>query len=168
MQYKLLILDVDGVMTDGTKTYDLAGNCISKSFADLDFTAIKLLKQMGVNVCWLSGDHVFNKGIAESRQIDFFGSTVDGCINKLAVLPGILAHYGVTIDQTVYAGDDIFDLPIMRAIVAGGGAACKPINASPLLLDEPGVYNVPVIGGHGVVSRIFTKYWKWDGKIPCH
>ena len=50
--FKLLILDVDGVLTTGCKTYDLEGNVISKEFNDKDFTAIKRFKEKGLKVCF--------------------------------------------------------------------------------------------------------------------
>lgn len=49
---KLLILDIDGVMTNGTKVYDDDHNVLSKSYNDKDFTAIKIFKQMGIDVCF--------------------------------------------------------------------------------------------------------------------
>ena len=54
MKIKLAILDVDGVLTDGKKTYDNTGLCIYKTFCDKDFTAIKKLKALGISVCFLS------------------------------------------------------------------------------------------------------------------
>ena len=50
---KLIIFDVDGVLTDGKKIYDTRGQKISKSFGDLDFTAIKILQSFGFKVIWL-------------------------------------------------------------------------------------------------------------------
>ncbi len=47
---RLLILDVDGVMTDGTKTYGIRGEVLSKRFCDHDFTAIKKFKDDGWDV----------------------------------------------------------------------------------------------------------------------
>ena len=76
----LLILDVDGVLTDGTKTYDREHNVISKRYADQDFTAIKLFQE-GWKVCFLSSD-AFNEGVAKKRGIDFYNSRVHGFIDK--------------------------------------------------------------------------------------
>ena len=57
----LVILDIDGVMTDGTKVYDESHNVIYKKYCDRDFTAIKRLKDCGVSVCFLSGDKRINE-----------------------------------------------------------------------------------------------------------
>ena len=68
---KLLILDIDGVLTDGTKIYDINHKTIYKKFQDKDFTAIKRLKAAGIKVIFLSGDN-WNKGLAKKRVIDFY------------------------------------------------------------------------------------------------
>ena len=69
---KLLILDVDGVLTSGLKAYDTSGAVISKEFGDRDFTAIKEFFCAGIQVVFLSGDQQVNSQIAQSRRIPFF------------------------------------------------------------------------------------------------
>ena len=81
MTIQLVLLDIDGVLTDGTKIYDQQHNVIAKKYCDLDFTAIKRMKKAGVNVCFLSGDRNINEGMAEKRGIDFWYSR-----EKLATL----------------------------------------------------------------------------------
>jgi 3-deoxy-D-manno-octulosonate 8-phosphate phosphatase (KDO 8-P phosphatase) len=70
---KLLILDVDGVLTDGRKYYDSSGLATHKTFCDKDFTAIKKFKSIGCEVIFLSGDKNINEKIAENR---FKNSTI--------------------------------------------------------------------------------------------
>ena len=48
---KLILIDVDGIMTDGTKIYNEDHEVIYKKFCDLDFTAIRRLMASDVNVC---------------------------------------------------------------------------------------------------------------------
>ena len=67
LNFDLLILDVDGVLTNGTKVYDIDGNVVHKVFNDRDFTAIKRFKEEGVNVFFLSGDKKFNEEIAKKQ-----------------------------------------------------------------------------------------------------
>ena len=69
----LIILDVDGVLTDGKKYYDQSGKAVMKTFCDLDFTAIKKFKSRGDYVIWISGDS-FNEAVARNRDIDFYYS----------------------------------------------------------------------------------------------
>jgi 3-deoxy-D-manno-octulosonate 8-phosphate phosphatase (KDO 8-P phosphatase) len=81
---KLLVIDIDGVMTDGTKTYGIDGKVISKRFNDKDFTAIKRFKASNVKVCFLSGDRNVNEAMANDRNVDFYHSRMktDGILNK--------------------------------------------------------------------------------------
>ena len=117
MRIKLLILDVDGVLTDGTKAYDLNGNTLHKSFADRDFTAIKEFKASGVSVCFLSGDLVVNKAIANNRKIPFYSSrSTSGQLSKLALLPQIFDDFKCSSEETCFVGDDLFDLEVFDQV----------------------------------------------------
>ena len=107
----LVILDIDGVMTDGTKVYDESHNVIYKKYCDRDFTAIKRLKDCGVSVCFLSGDKRINEGMAASRNIDFYYSR-----NKLETLENILDNYKTRASHTAYIGDDIYDIPVLKTV----------------------------------------------------
>ena len=64
---KLVILDVDGVLTDGKKYYNRDGDVLMKTFCDKDWTAIKRFKALGIKVLFLSGDP-FNEKIAKNRN----------------------------------------------------------------------------------------------------
>jgi 3-deoxy-D-manno-octulosonate 8-phosphate phosphatase (KDO 8-P phosphatase) len=114
---ELVILDIDGVMTDGTKVYDRDGKVIAKRFNDKDFTAIKQLKAAGVKVCFLSGDDNVNKKVAEDRNIDFFHSRDEkGNLNKAIFIQILSEKYNVNPDNMVYVGDDYFDLEIIKEL----------------------------------------------------
>ena len=93
---KLLILDVDGVLNDGKKYYDLNGSIFAKQFSDKDFTAIKRFKASGVNVCFLSGDNKINESIAKNRNIDFYYSRGEGCLSKEEHIPVFEKKYNRT------------------------------------------------------------------------
>jgi 3-deoxy-D-manno-octulosonate 8-phosphate phosphatase (KDO 8-P phosphatase) len=113
---KLLILDVDGVMTDGTKHYDRDGIVIAKQFCDKDWTAIKRFRAIGVNVCFLTGDG-YNKTILENRNLDVIVNRGSGEHNdKKHYLNDILEKYKVTAEETAYVGDDLFDIGIMKLV----------------------------------------------------
>lgn len=113
MSLKLVILDIDGVMTDGTKMYGLDGKCFAKKYCDKDFTAIKRFKVAGINVCFLSGDSIVNKKMAKNRNTDFY--LVKGK-DKVDLLPDICYIYDVTPEETLYIGDDLFDFKITDAV----------------------------------------------------
>jgi 3-deoxy-D-manno-octulosonate 8-phosphate phosphatase (KDO 8-P phosphatase) len=114
---KLVILDIDGVMTDGTKLYNTYGKVIAKQFNDKDFTAIKQLKASGINVCFLSGDTNINKVIAKNRHIDFYHSRgKNGNLNKAEFLFKLYKIYSSDRNTTAYVGDDYFDLEIINEL----------------------------------------------------
>ena len=110
---KLLILDIDGVLTDGTKLYGLDGLVIGKRYCDRDFTAIKQFKASGVQVCFLSGDNKVNEQMAKNRKTDFYYSRGK---DKIEFLPEFEKKYNCSINEMAYVGDDIFDIPIMERV----------------------------------------------------
>lgn len=154
---KLLILDIDGVMTNGCKTYDHAHHPISKNYNDKDFTAIKIFKKIGVAVCFLSSDENINRGMAKERDIDFYYSRMpDGSINKKKFLPALMAHYHATLEQSYYVGDDFFDLDIML-LLPKPNRIC-PQDAPDYVKTQCGV--ITGYGGQGVVANILSLYLK--------
>lgn len=131
---KLIIFDVDGVLTDGKKIYDTRGQKISKSFGDLDFTAIKILQSFGFKVIWLSGDEVVNEPLAIIKNIPFYCTRLADGSNqdKVLLLPNILEFFSISKEQVWFVGDDIFDLNMIRKV---GFSSC-PANASFLVKRE--------------------------------
>ena len=110
MKIKLLICDVDGVLTDGTKYYGQGGTASFKTFCDKDFTAIKRIKAAGVNVCFLSGDNNINHAIAKNRNIDFYYSSGQ---SKANFLKTFCKKYECDISEIAFIGDDLFDLDLL-------------------------------------------------------
>ena len=73
---KAIFIDIDGVMTNGKKTYDAMGEVVSKEFCDQDFTAIKRIEKEGIPIFLISGDDRVNKRMCIKRGIiDFKVST---------------------------------------------------------------------------------------------
>lgn len=113
---KLLILDVDGVLTDGKKYYNRDGEVVMKTFCDKDWTAIKRFKAIGINVIFLTGDP-FNERIAKNRNIDCIVNRKDGThTDKGDYLKNICKDYKVKPEEIAFVGDDIFDLGIMQKV----------------------------------------------------
>ena len=113
---KLVILDVDGVLTDGKKYYNRDGDVVMKTFCDKDWTAIKRFKALGIKVLFLSGDP-FNEKIAKNRNIDIIINRKDGTHNdKGDYVEEICQKYKITPDEIVFLGDDIFDMGIMQKV----------------------------------------------------
>lgn len=159
---KLLILDVDGVMTDGTKTYNGKHNVLSKRYADKDFTAIRLFKRLKISVCLLSSDKRMNEAMAEKRGIDFFYSrNPDGSIDKKQFLPQLLEKYQSDIDQTVYIGDDFFDLDIMLELPYENRVCPQD---SPMYVKEKCGKVLKRKGGTGVIAEFLEDYLISSGR----
>ena len=113
----LLILDIDGVLTDGKKYYDSSGRAVLKTFCDRDFTAIKKFKAAGWDVVFLSGDPNINEAMAKNRNIPFYCNRRDGkMINKVMFLKELCETYGTNPCYTAYVGDDIFDIDLLKAV----------------------------------------------------
>lgn len=109
---KLLILDIDGVLTNGKKLYSSNGLCEYKVFCDKDFTIIKRLKSRGIHVVALTGD-TWNEKILKNRNIDCYASRSK---HKEDMLESILKKYNVSLSETAYIGDDIFDYGVMELV----------------------------------------------------
>jgi len=113
---KLVILDVDGVMTDGKKYYDRDGNVVMKNFCDKDWTAVKRFRAIGIPVVFLTGDP-FNAKILSNRNLPYVVNRGEGFHrDKVNFLDEILLDYNCGAEDVVYLGDDLFDYGIMEAV----------------------------------------------------
>ena len=110
---QLVILDIDGILTDGKKYYNLDGMPFAKTYCDKDFTAIKRLRAAGVKVCFLSGDSKINEKMAKNRNIDFYNARG---LDKGEFVEKFSHIYNVKPKNMLYLGDDLFDLGIMKKV----------------------------------------------------
>jgi len=118
----MLVLDVDGVLTDGRITIDNHG-VESKHFNVRDGHGIKLLQRAGVKVAILTGR---NSEVVNFRADELgIGYIVQGCWNKAEGMRTLAEQAGVTTQQCAMMGDDIVDLPAMRLC----GLALAPSDA---------------------------------------
>ncbi len=133
----LLVLDVDGVLSDGRIVYDQTGREI-KSFSVLDGAGIKYWHRAGKTSAILSGRA---SGVVDIRAKELGIPIVrQGALDKLPVLREILDQAGVPAERTAYIGDDLPDIPPMRAV----GLAITVAN---------GVEEVKAIADHVVDAR---------------
>ena len=147
---KLLILDVDGVLTDGTKVYDIEHKVLSKRYMCKDFTAIKRFIAAGVQVVMISGDN-FNATMANKRNIDFYCSRgADLSLDKSRFLGIFEEKYKVSRKNMAFVGDDYFDLSIFKAL----DAAFCPSDA-PRAIKENASYVLESKGGGGVIVELY-------------
>jgi 3-deoxy-D-manno-octulosonate 8-phosphate phosphatase (KDO 8-P phosphatase) len=107
---KLLILDVDGVLTDGRIIMDNEGNEL-KAFHVRDGHGIKMLQREGMHVALITGRQ---SGVVARRAAELGITEVhQGSKNKLDAYGKVLLRFGVTAEETAYVGDDIVDVPVM-------------------------------------------------------
>src|SRR5574341_470100 len=110
---RLLLLDVDGVLTDGRITFTSDGSEV-KSFHIHDGHGIRQLSRAGIEVGILSGRQspIVDRRAKELGIIEVH----QGADDKLAVYEAVLARRALRDRDVAYVGDDIPDLPVMRRV----------------------------------------------------
>jgi 3-deoxy-D-manno-octulosonate 8-phosphate phosphatase (KDO 8-P phosphatase) len=110
---RLLLLDVDGILTDGRIHYDTAGGEV-KSFDVKDGHGLKLLQRAGFRVGIITGR---NSNIVQ-RRAEELGIEIlyQGAKKKLVPYEEILRETGLRDEQVAYMGDDLVDLPILQRV----------------------------------------------------
>tara|TARA_X000001036_G_C20522411_1_gene742661 strand:- start:285 stop:827 length:543 start_codon:yes stop_codon:yes gene_type:complete len=150
---KLLILDIDGVLTDGTKTYDKDHNVLSKRFMCKDFTAIKKFIAANIDVVLISGDK-WNEKMAKKRNLEFYCTRDDNLsLDKSKYIKMFLEKYDVKIDEISFVGDDYFDLSMFSNIELTFCPADSPNiikNNSKIVLSSN--------GGQGVLVELYDYF----------
>lgn len=148
--FQLLILDIDGVLTDGTKEYDRQHNVLSKKFLCKDFTAIKRFMAAGVKVVMISGDD-WNRTMAEKRNIDFYCSRgADLSLDKSLYIDQFSETYEVSPTNMAFVGDDYFDLSMFEVLET---TYC-PSDAPRIIKDHASVV-CKAKGGEGVLVELY-------------
>jgi len=142
---RLLVLDVDGVLTDGVLVYGASGEEI-KRFHVRDGLAMQQARRAGVEVAIVSG----RASAAVTRRMSELGvvEVHQGVGDKEALLRGLLARLGVSAAETAVMGDDLPDLPLMRM----AGIAMAPVDAAPEV-RQAADWVSRLAGGHGAVRE---------------
>ena len=110
---KIVLLDIDGVLTDGKLTVDSSGNEYKTiNFKDID--AAFEMKRQNFLIGLVTGEATpITLFFKERFKPDFF---YNGCKNKLAALNEILSKTGLTAQNVCYVGDSKHDIPIMQKV----------------------------------------------------
>ncbi len=143
---KLLLLDVDGVLTDGRIIYDNHGNEL-KAFDVKDGHGLKMVQRAGIKVGIITG----RRSAVVSRRAQELGIEIlyQGALRKLEPYLEILSEQGLIDEQVAYIGDDIVDLPILHRV----GFSATVADAVPEVL--PCVdYITSRPGGGGAVREV--------------
>lgn len=145
-QLELLILDVDGVLTDGRLFFDDNGREY-KCFHARDGHGIKLLRQSGVEVAVISGRK--SNSVALRMQSLGVDLVYQGHEDKRAAFAEILQTLGLRPEQAAHVGDDVLDLPIM----AQAGFAVAVADAH-FAVKQRADWCTQIPGGLGAVREV--------------
>lgn len=155
---ELILSDVDGVMTDGSLTYDESGT-ESKAFNVRDGLGVKLWRLSGGAFGIVTGrESAVVRWRAEELGVDL---VEQGVQEKLPVVKRLAEAQGVPLERVAYIGDDLPDLPVIRAVglgVAVADAAEEVRQGADLVTRLP--------GGRGAVreliERVLKASHKWE------
>ncbi len=153
---KMVIFDIDGVLTDGKIVLDIHG-VESKNFNVQDGTGIKYLIRSGIRVAFITGRR---SGAVSMRARELGVEDVyQGAKEKLEAYQKLLEKYELHDDEVCYMGDDMPDIPVMRKVgfpVAVPGARLEVKNEA--------AYVTKVEGGAGAARELAEKILKDQGK----
>jgi len=153
---KLLLLDVDGVLTDGGILIDDRG-VETKQFHVRDGQGISLLKRSGIEVGFITGrtSHVVRR-----RAKDLGVRLVyQGVANKVGCYEEIKRKHNLKDNEIAYVGDDMIDLPVLRQV----GLAVCVADGWPVLFSAVD-YTTTERGGRGAVREVAELLLKAQGK----
>jgi 3-deoxy-D-manno-octulosonate 8-phosphate phosphatase (KDO 8-P phosphatase) len=145
-QLKMLILDVDGVLTDGRLWFDSDGHEY-KTFHARDGHGIKLLQQTGVQVAVISGRS--SPSVALRLQNLGIQHVYQGYDQKLAALADLMEKTSIGAEHIAHIGDDLLDLPLMRRV--GVGIAVSDANFA---VRQYADWCTQMPGGQGAVREV--------------
>lgn len=145
-QIKLVVFDVDGVLTDGSLFVGDDGQEY-KAFHSRDGLGMKLLRKSGVEIGIITArTSEVVKHRMENLDIEH---VYQGRLEKLPALQELLGKLGVSFEQTAYVGDDVVDLPVMRQV----GLAIAVQDAHPLA-KQHAHWQTPHGGGRGAARDV--------------
>ncbi len=161
---ELLLLDVDGVLTDGSITYSDSGEQI-KSFNSKDGLGLRLLMDSGIKVGIITG----RKSKALGYRCENLGITLlfDGIKDKSKALDKITEKTRINKGKIAFAGDDLIDLPVMKEV----GVSFCVCDATQDVKNNSDIITTQK-GGHGAVREICESILKakglWDAILDSY
>ena len=154
---RLLVFDVDGVLTDGRLIVDDNG-MEYKAFFSKDGLGIKMLQKTGINVAVITArtsnvviHRMENLGIKHIYQ---------GQLEKLPAFEHVLQAEGIPAEQAAYVGDDVIDLPVLLRC----GLAVTVADAHPLV-KQHSHWVTPHAGGRGAARDVCELLMKAQGTL---
>jgi len=152
---ELLLLDVDGVLTDGSITYSDSGEQI-KSFNSKDGLGLKLLMNNNIGV----GIITARKSKALEHRCNNLGITLlfEGINDKAKALDTISLQTGIKAQKIAFIGDDLIDLPVIKRV----GVSCCVFDAVTDVQDHCDIITSKK-GGRGAVREVCESILKAKG-----
>lgn len=149
---EVLLLDVDGVLTDGTLFYAGASEASKtseeiKAFNTLDGFGLRLLHEAGLAVGLITARS--SQAVARRAKELKLEYVITGCRNKRDAYCTLLTEQGWQPEQTAYMGDDWLDLPVLTQV----GCSFAPANAAAEVCCQVD-YVTEKSGGHGAVREV--------------
>ena len=154
---RIVIFDVDGVLTDGTLYFTDSGEEI-KAFNSRDGHGMKMLKASGVELAIITA--------RESRSVKLRAENLNitllyqGEKNKLKVFESLVTKLKLDMSSCAYVGDDLIDLPVMTRC---GLSICVP--SSPVLVKKHAHYVTNSEGGQGAVREVCEMIMRSQGTL---
>jgi 3-deoxy-D-manno-octulosonate 8-phosphate phosphatase (KDO 8-P phosphatase) len=161
---KLLILDVDGVLTDGQIIFGHDGE-LMKNFHSQDGLGITAAHRAGLKTAIITGreSQIVHLRSSELKIVDVY----QGSMSKIEALAALIAKYNLKLEEVAYVGDDLLDLPVMVQV----GLSCAVANAVAEVKQHAHFVTVHQ-GGHGavreVVEFILKAQEKWDDIVNAY
>lgn len=156
---KVLALDVDGVLTDGSLYVSPDGREHLKVFDSLDGHGIKLLSSVGIKVAIITGrQSTMVEGRAKELGIEHVFMAVK---NKLETLNGLLKELNLSLNDCAAMGDDWPDLPVMSRVAFAVAPAQAHIEAT-----QVAHYVCSRSGGQGAVRELCDLILHAQGHYP--
>jgi 3-deoxy-D-manno-octulosonate 8-phosphate phosphatase (KDO 8-P phosphatase) len=155
---KMLMLDVDGVMTDGRIIMDDEGRQL-KNFNVRDGHGLKIVQRYGIEIVILTGR---KSEVVNHRASDLeIKEVYQGALNKKEVFQKILLKHNIPASSVAFMGDDIIDIPVLRE-VGFSAAVADAVDVVKKNVD----YVTKNKGGHGAVRELCEIILQNQGKWP--
>ena len=153
----LMGFDVDGVLTDGSLYYSSQGDEL-KAFSSLDGHGMKMLAGAGIKLAIITGR--VSRAVELRAQNLGIELLLQGVEDKRSAMASLLAGLGLSFEQAGYMGDDVVDLPLMRAC----GFSATVADGHPLLHRHADLV-VEKGGGKGAVREVCEFILSAQGKL---
>lgn len=166
---RLVVLDVDGVLTDGGIYLGASGSgekVEMKRYEITDGLGVRLLQDAGLQVAIVSGRESMSVRL-RAEELDISECHQDGGANKLPIVISLMQRVGAEWDEVAFVSDDLADIPVLRRV----GLAAAVANAVPEV-RALAHWVATRRGGHGAVrefaEQLLRARGEWTGRVDSY